>query len=242
MSDDKVEDQKTEVTEGEGAPATPPPVVEEPAAAPPPWATGRIDELTRSWREEERKHRETRTALDLAQRTIDELRKGKPGPALPEEEIERRAESKAEIKAQMIAWNRACDEVHRAGTKKFPDFQERINNFNNLGGLNNEKGFALVQAVMEAAPNREAQAQLLYDLGKDLNKASHIMSLPPLQMAVAVAKAAGVAPPAPSGAPDPIPQPTRGRGVKAEASLFDENLSTKDWIKLREAQLKAANG
>lgn len=100
----------------------------------------------------------------------------------------------------------------------------------------------LPKSFVEAALATGKGAEVIYTLGRDIVEANRILTMPPVQQAVALANlAAGIATPtAPktiTSAPAPI-TPKIGAGKSSPTpSLDDNNMPIADWIKLREKNL-----
>lgn len=161
---------------------TPEPV--EPVAEPAtpkqqPWFQKRIDELTREKYEERRKAERLESELRKIQQPPENVPQVAAG-TIPVEEVERRA---AEIVEQRT-FVAACNEVADVGLAKYPDFQQAVKNYEMIGGVPPE----FLKAVTSLG--KEDGAKVYYDLGIDPDRASRILALPPVQMAMEVAKLA----------------------------------------------------
>jgi len=182
-----------------------------------PWFQARIDELTRE------KHDERRRAAELEEklRKYESLTPSEDAPKPQTEEQIRKAA--AEIVARE-KFDQRCNDVYSSGAKDFTDFDEKLSNFRHLGGL--------PPAFLEAVTELPDAHKVLHTLGSDLDQAAHIMSLPPVQMGVALARLASPSTPARpvSSAPPPI-KPIDGtpRGEKNP-----EDMSIEEWNEWRE--------
>ena len=227
---------QTEVTaEGETPAQTE--VPEEPKQTP--WFTRRIDELTGKWRGAERQLEaaNTRAAQLEAMIRQGQQPQGQTQPQpqamtqaqLTQAQIQAEAQKLAAEQVQTQAFNDACNSVADAGKAQYADFNTVIANYANLGGLNEQ----FVRAALET----DAAPQVIYHLGKDLDKAAEIMALPPLKQAVALARLADKlkAPKAVSKAPAPI-EPIGSRGSSGDKN--PENMTTEQWMKWREKEAK----
>lgn len=131
-----------------------------------------------------------------------------PPGMLPAAEVETRA-------AAMLAETRfadACNAAYDTGVSKYRDFDDAVNTFRLMGG----PPPVFLQAVAELGP--EAGAKVYYDLGKDPDKASAVFGMPPVKMAMELARMAAAAPriPAVSKAPAPI-EPITSTRTRANA-------------------------
>lgn len=211
-------------------PPPPPPVVTEPAAPPaapvtPPPAEpiaptadpvqARFDVLTRQKWDEKR-----RADAAEARATAAEARLATPSTA-PAPEATPSAPSQQQWDPSLITreatrlveqreFNARCDKLATTAKGKFADFDATLQNFNIIGGLGNQ--VPLVQAMI--AEEIDNGADVLYHLGKNIAEADRISQLPPVQMAIAVARLSDklrAVPATPiSGAPEPITPITPG--------------------------------
>lgn len=222
---------EAEVKEGEETPAGEVKPAEEEDKTPPktPWFTHRIDELTRNWREEERRRIAAEQELAKFRAGQKPPQEGTQRPATAED-IDRLAMQKAALIAETKTFNDRCNEAYAKGKEEFQDWDSKLANFVPLGGLSTQ----LVQAALETG---EAH-KVLHHLGGNMDEAARVMSLPPLKMAVELARIAAKAsqPSGVSRAPAPV-RPLRP-GSKAEPSIDDDNLSTEEWMALREKTLQ----
>jgi hypothetical protein len=150
-----------------------------------PWWQQRIDQTTARWKasEEEKAELARENAL-LSEALRAKADGGKadgkdtsPDPALTEAEIEKRAAAKAKELAAQQQYQAMCNGIADLGRKAHDDFDVALVAFNKLGGLDN--------ATILAAAETDAPHEVLYYLGKNLDKAQEIMGLPPLKRAIA---------------------------------------------------------
>ena len=184
-----------------------------------PWFQERIDQLTRE-KYDERRQRE---ALEAE---VARFREANPD-APPSKDVEIKAEA-AKIVAQ-AKFDEKCNNVYSSGAEEFSDFDEKLGNFRHLGGLPPQ--------VLEAVTELPDAHKVLHALGSDMDEAMRIFSLPPVPMAVALAKlsaAPAKAKPV-SNAPPPI-KPIIGTPKAGEPD--PEKMSMEEWYKWREAQVK----
>jgi hypothetical protein len=120
-----------------------------------------------------------------------------------------------------------CNDVYSSGAKDFPDFDEKLGQFRHLGGMPPQ--------FLEAVTQLPDAHKVLHALGSDLDQAAHILSLPPIPQAVALARLSASTPVAKpvSKAPPPI-KPIDGtpRGEKSP-----EDMSLNEWMEWREKQV-----
>lgn len=186
---------------------------------------------------------------------------GTAAPAVSDQNlIERRAQ---ELAAQQ-EFLRNCDEMQQAGRGTFGqlEFDTRTNSLRQLVDVNNPVEANQWNSLLVAARETGEGARLLYELGANLNDAQRLLGLPPVRMAVELAKlasklpqqqdgaegAGGLAAGAPrAGNPAPLPNPVRpvgGRGSSHQAIEPDDterggNLDMATWMARRSAQVKA---
>ncbi len=162
--------------------------------------------------------------------------KGEPKQetSLSEVEIEKRAIVKAAEIAARDKFDTRCNEVANAGEAEFSDFKDALSTLHAVG-VSSDIGF--LQTVTEL-PNAH---KLLHHLGNNPDEALRIAKLPPVKMALELAKLEGsVTAPKPkdiSKAPAPIKE-VKGTG-KVDVDLNDPNLDTAKWIEIRRKE-KAA--
>lgn len=206
-------------------------------AAEPGWKDRRIGELTGNWREEQRQNTEAKRQLDVANATIAELRAGKGTEGmLTKAQAEDLANARAVVLAQQMDFNKECDKAVSAGRAEFDDFDARLNSFRQIGGMDpqNAKWANFITAALETG---EAH-RIIHDLGGDLDQASKIMEMPPLRMVAAMTKLVTVREDTVvTKTPKPLRQ-TRG-SAKAEPTLEDTEMSTDEWMKMRDRDVQA---
>ena len=153
-------------------------------------------------------------------------------PVVPQnaQDLQRMA---ADIAAQNEFNRQVGAEVAR-GRTVHQDFDQVAANLQRFGEL--------PRHFVEAAMATGKGAEVIYQLGNDVIEADRILSLPPMQQAVALATLATSikAPEAPktiTSAPAPVAPKVSGGKTTNTPTLEDENLPIADWIKLREKNL-----
>lgn len=161
---------------------------------------------------------EARAAERMAKRelaeTLARVPKATPEPSappagvVPVAEVEKRAREIAD-EGRFVD---TCNDIAGIGEAKYPDFDDAVNNFAMLGEM--PKPF--LEGI--AALGRDDGARVYYELGKNPDEAARIFKLPPVRMAVELAKLSAVQPKvaAVSKAPAPI-EPITSRAVRADA-------------------------
>jgi len=188
-----------------------------------PWFQARIDELTKEKHDERR----AREALEAKLRQMEALTpEDKPAVADAQDAIRREAEALV----QKQQFDQRCNDVYSSGAKDFPDFDEKLGQFRHLGGLPPQ--------FLEAVTQLPDAHKVLHALGSDLDHAAHIMSLPPIPQAVALAKLSASPAPRPvSSAPPPI-KPIDGT---SRGDPNQEPTDLKEWMEWREKQIAGGN-
>lgn len=158
-----------------------------------------------------------------------------PVRQVPQPDLQQMA---AQIAANNAFNEKVAGEVAR-GRAGHQDFDQIAANLQRFGELPR----TFVQAAMATGKG----AEVMYHLGGDIAEADRILSLEPIEQAVALAALAGTikAPEPPkkvTSAPPPV-TPKVGSGAgRNTPSLEDNNLPIADWIKLREKSLPKRAG
>lgn len=249
--------------EAPAAPAAAPPA--EPAAAPagsepaaasgapedqpgvqlPPWVKPRLGQLSREKHELNRRLQELEARINNGQPAGTPAPSGEPaaapaamnghgGAPMNNDQVQQAA-------AQMLAvqtFNKNCTDLYNKGKEEVPGFEQSIENFKMLGGL--EQHLPLVEAVT-ALPGGH---KVLAHLGQNLEEAMRVTSLPPMQMVMEIARLEqklGQAPaaPRPSNAPAPINPLTSVAAPAApgpdDKGKFKDQVEYRAWRKAQRA-------
>ncbi len=209
-----MEPAETETTQTE--PADHPDAAVEPEGEKKPEATEEPAPKRRPWWENaiaEARAAERAAKRELAE-TLARVPKATPAPtappadAVPVAEVEKRAREMAD-EGRFIE---TCNEIAGLGEAKYPDFDDAVKNFAMLGEM--PKPF--LEGI--TALGKDDGARVYYELGKNPDEAARIFKLPPVRMAVELAKLSAVQPKvaAVSKAPAPI-EPITSRVVRADA-------------------------
>lgn len=218
----------------------------------------RIDELTRQKGERDRLLAE-RDAEIILLRTAVEARGGTANPSgaaastqstvvppgyVLQSEVDRRA---GEL-AAATRFNEMSNGIAEKGRSAHTDFNTSVDTMRSLGMTPQ-----FVEALAAAAGSDAHE--VLYELGKDADRAVELLGMAPLAQAATLARmadkiggtratvattrtAAVVAEPAITDARRPVPTVVGGR-VRAEPTLDNDNLSDADWFALREKDVQA---
>lgn len=224
--------------------STPAPAASVPEVLPP-WADKRIGDVTRKWRDEER----ARLLAEARLRELEQQLAARPAEGTaptPAPQVDD-SDARAQVKADAIVFNRACDDIARQGNAKFSDFGETIANYGKYLG-------DIPRGIIEGALETDDAAAAIYALGKDMAEATRIAGLPPARQAAAVvrfsaklekaeAEAEVKAPAAPVATPRPPPPVAAKVGTSLGAKttpvrLDDEKVDIKDWMAQRKEELK----
>lgn len=220
------------------------------------WAIKRINELTAKRYEAERKAETEGKARLVAEEDARKAKeliaqiKGATPPdsnaqptakpvGMTDAEMEKLIEERAVQKAQLAAFNSACNQVDATGKKEFADWKESLDNLTLVGAL----GKDVPSMFLETAVELKDPHKILHHLGKNMDEAARIAKLPPQKMAVEMARieASFSAPPPPipvSAAPPPV-IPVAGATKISSGSLDDPTLSNEEWQRLRDEQVLA---
>jgi hypothetical protein len=194
--------------------------VEQPAQEKPKndWVQRRIDQLVREKHEEKRQREALETQLRQYQQPTQTQTQ-------PNGEVD--VYKAAEQLIKQRDFNAACNKVFDAGKTEFADgWDQSLRTFQMLGGASPE--------FLEAVTAMDAGHKVLHHLGQNPEVAERVLSLPPLRMALELARlesTVGQAKPKPvSKAPDPI-NPVGGRSAPVEPEEFKTTAEQIAWWK-----------
>lgn len=217
----------------------------------------RIDELTRQKGERDRLLAE-RDAEIILLRTAVEARGGAanpsssaastPGVVPPGYVLQSEVDRRAGELAAATRFNEMSNGIAEKGRSAHTDFNTSVDTMRSLGMTPQ-----FVEALAAAAGSDAHE--VLYELGKDADRAVELLGMAPLAQAATLARmadkiggtrtavattraAAIVAEPAITDARRPVPTVVGGR-VRAEPTLDNDNLSDADWFALREKDVQA---
>ena len=189
----------------------------------------RIDALTREkW--------EARRDADARAQRLAELERPQQHPGDPQDPVE---VAKQQLRAEQARrdFDSACNRTFQAGKTEFPDFDQAVSALNAVGAGNRPDFLAAVTQLPEGH-------RVYRQLASNLDDAARVLSLPPIQMAVELARLA-VSPAAREAAPPPrslappvsnAPEPIRpiGGGSRGVPNL--ERVSMAEFIKIRDKE------
>jgi hypothetical protein len=186
------------------------------------WVQRRIDQLTREKHEERRQREELEARLRQYQQPAD-------GQQQPQQRQMSADDIRAEARrlVEQDKFNDACNKVFDAGKTEFAgDWDSSLRTFQMLGGASPE--------FLEAVTAMDGGHKVLHHLGQNPELAERVLSLPPLRMALELARletTVGQAKPKPvSKAPDPI-NPIGGRSAPVEPPEFATTAEQIAWWK-----------
>lgn len=241
-------------SESESAPAATPPVASPDSGSPN--ATGGAETPTKTQaapaaKEDWRDARIAKLTHDVneARRALNEAKIAAATPTQnPGESAEEFNARVNEAAAQLAArqdYDRQCNAAAELGRAEFSDFDARIKMIMNSLNNKDESEVQAYNEVVATALDTGSAHKVLYALGGDLGELQRMMKLSPARRAMEIGKMASklVSDPEPSNLPKPI-TPVGSSGKHYEAIAPDtaagDKLSTREWMKRREAQAKAA--
>lgn len=195
---------------------------------------GRVGHLTRTLHERDREKAELQAELERYKANAPAPSEDKPLTAADvQREAERIATERVTAKQRedaQAAFVAECNKVYADGQKAFPDFDEAVTSLNSMGLMSD--------AFVEAAIATDEAARVLHHLGGDIDEAARIAALPPIRMTAELAKlAARLSAPKSAGVSKaPAPIKPIGGSAKAEADIYDENLSDDEYYAQRKKQ------
>jgi len=133
----------------------------------------------------------------------------------------------------------ACNRVFQAGKDEFPDFEQAVTA---LAAVGAGQRFDFLAAVTQLPEGHKVYRQL----ASNLDEAARVLALPPMQMAVELARmeaklAGNGEPAAPKSLAPPVsqaPAPIKpiGGGSRAVPSAADPKTSMADFIRIRDKE------
>ena len=229
----------------------------------PAWVQRRIDKLVAEKHDARRETEAIRAEADAAKAqaaallaSLAELRSGgqpaatpvvaesqpastvaTPTPAksaipMSEVEINARAQAMAQEIAKTDAFNRACNSIADEGKKEYQDFDAALKNFNMLGGIP-----TIMLETLTEMPNAH---KVLYAVGKDPELAERVIKLPPLKMAMELARLDQTASQPASAKPlSAAPKPITPIDTGARAAEDIEKMSMQQFVEYRNKTKKS---
>jgi hypothetical protein len=191
-----------------------------------PWFVKRIARQ----REELAQERQQREELNARLAAMEQQFQGQQNPDQQQQRMPSQAELQQMVRAEATriaeaqAYQSKLVSFDNAGRKDFPDFVDRCNTIASLGAAENP-------VFMQAVTSMDDGHQVVARLAENPQKAMEILSLPPVAMAVALARYANNTP-----APKPPPVSTAPKPVKpiSGAAKVDPDLtkaSDSEWYR-----------
>lgn len=168
-----------------------------------------------------------------------------PANTVPVSELERLANERATALAAQQTFNARCDEVAAQGQRQFSDFDAKVHNLVQLQDQSDPESVRAYRTLLEAVIETGQGPELIHRLGSAPNEAARLLAMPPVKMAVALAKMTQTPQAQASTAPKPI-TPLTGRGSSHEAidpadPERADRLSTRAWMERRNAEVAKRN-
>lgn len=148
---------------------------------------------------ENREKWEARREAELLRQRVAEYERQQRQAAQPADNAEERALQRFRLEQQQQDFNRQCNEVYRRGQAEYPDFDEAVRSLNATGWGNRPDALAMLTSMPDAH-------RVYRELAGNLDNAGRVLALPPMQMAMELARMASRAP---AAAAQDAPQPTQ---------------------------------
>lgn len=219
----EVQGENAEEEPGDGKPAAASPAK---PVKPEDWRDRRIAQLTARLKEFQEKK--------------DEAPSGDPTA-----DFDKRVEQEAIRRAEAREFASRCNAVVEKGRGQYgeAEFNSRLAQLRNVVDTTDPAAVAAYENFIRAGLETENLDRIIYDLAADPNEAVRVLALPPMKMAVELARRASAPEPEPvSVAPKPI-KPVGGAPGRVHVAVdpsdpaASDRLSTAEWMKRREAQL-----
>lgn len=180
------------------------------------WVQRRIDQLTKE------KHEANRRADDAEARATQRETQSYEAPKpLAATDIDRAVDQRLKQRD----FDAACNKVFEAGKSEFSDFDSSLKTFAMLGGAPPE--------FLEAVTSLDQGHKVIHHLGANPEAAERLLSLPPLKMALELARLEATLGTAKPVSVSRAPAPITPIGSKSSPVEPDEFKSTADYIAWR---------
>jgi hypothetical protein len=155
----------------------------------------------------------------------------KPPAAEQPQDFDRRVNQTAAQMRADEAFTDACNQTFAKGMEEFPDFKASVQAYDLIGGLQDKREFI---SAINALPNGHA---VYHHLGKNLDAASDILDMDPVQMAIKLAQLSGsLAKPKKAVSNAPAPPPSLG-GNAAPSTKDPNKMTMQEYMEWRKATL-----
>ena len=219
------QEQGTEATTAQTQVETP--EASEEKAKKEPWFQKRIGELTREKYEAKRQAAE---ATELAQQLRQQM--SNPQAEQPTGNVETLIQQEARRMVAEKSFNDSCNKVYATGKAEFPDFDASVANLQ-MVGMNRD--------FLEFTAASDAGAKLLHHLGRDLDEAARIASLPPVLMARELTRLEIKLGQTPAKPVSKVPAPIAPISGTSGGSKDPSEMSDAEFAKWRKAQIAQRN-
>lgn len=192
-------------------PREPTPEGETPAEPEAPKPEGLPPEIQKRIDRENREKWEARREAEQWRQRAQEYERQRTQQGAPADAAVEQAKQQLRLEQQQQDFNRQCNDVYRKGQAEYPDFDEAVRALNAVGWGNRPDALAMLTSLPDA--HRAYRA-----LAENLDNAGRVLSLPPMQMAMELARMshtgapqnpAATPPAAAQNGPGPLPQVTQ---------------------------------
>jgi hypothetical protein len=196
----------------------------------PPQLQKRLDTLTRE------KYEARRQVEELQQRFADMQRESQRAAGAPDNPVEQ-AKQELRKEAGERAFNEACNAVATKGRAEYEDFDDAVKALNAVGYGNRPDALGAIAQLPDGH-------RVYRTLASDLDNAARVLALPPMAMAVELARMS-IGAPAPANLPPAQPAATVTRapeplrsigGTSGGAQVPLEKASWAEFIRRRDAE------
>lgn len=200
---------------------------QEPPAKRVPWFERRIDEVTAARREAERE----RDALRAMLQQRDPAQQQQPSAQQPQPQAQPDPYKLAEEIAQRRSLDEAANRTFEAGVNSHGEaFVTAVRTLQQVTDLSQKPDF------IEAVTSLPNAADVYFHLGSNPDEAAHVLRLPPVRMAMELARlSAAVGKPKPASKASAPITPV-GRSSTPSSDLTDD-MPIDEWMKRRQAQV-----
>lgn len=183
---------------------------------------------------------------------LKEAQQAKPAapaaPLDPTEDFNRRVREAAQAQVAQELFSKSLVDETARGTAQFGDeFMTRATALRGLVNVDDPAEVNAYNQFLQAGLETGKLANIVHELGGDLDEATRILGLSPIKMGIELAKLSlrEGEPEAISNLPKPIKPLAGGRGDRNPIDPTDarqaDSLSTAEWMRRREAQVAASS-
>lgn len=204
----------------------------------PPKLQARLDALTREKWEARRQAEQAQQQLQQFQQQFQQWQRGQQPAAANDSAAEERALQRFQAQEAEKRFNEACNAVYQRGKEEFGDFDQAVQALVAVGAGARPDFLSAVAALPDGH-------RVYRQLAADLDNTARIMALPPMQMAVELARMSGT-----QGAPNGsghandsgparatrAPPPLRPIGGTSRGPVRLDNMTMAEFIKHRDKE------